>query len=141
MVCTLQEIWRCYLPPSEKKFYSTLHKKNCILHACSLDVALPLSLQKFFLGIYTLKKLRNKSETNHLKKMFRKAILLWYLAQYWWNPFSLIIYWAINFKIFSFAFLLKTTTCTSFLLYWRNLKGHNMSLSRCSPLLLFLYTM
>ena len=59
LFCTPQEIWRCYLPPSEKKFYSTLHEKKCIHHACSDDLALSLSLQKIFLGICTVKKLRN----------------------------------------------------------------------------------
>ena len=44
----VQEIWRYYLPPSEKKFYSTLREKNGSHHACSDDVALPLSLQKNF---------------------------------------------------------------------------------------------
>ena len=28
----LSTIWKCYLSPSEKKFCSTLHKKNCIHH-------------------------------------------------------------------------------------------------------------
>ena len=39
--------------------YPKKEKKKCIHHACSEDVALPLSLQKFLLGICTLKKLRN----------------------------------------------------------------------------------
>ena len=46
-------------PLQKRSFTVTLHKKNCIRHACSDDVALSLSLQKLFLGICTVKKLRN----------------------------------------------------------------------------------
>ena len=46
-------------PLQKRSFTVTLHKKNCIHHACSDDVARSLFLQNFFLGICTLKKLRN----------------------------------------------------------------------------------
>ena len=46
-------------PLQKRGFTVTLHKKKCIHHACSDDVALSLSLQKIFLGICTVKKLRN----------------------------------------------------------------------------------
>ena len=60
LVCTLQKKRRRNMFPSEEKFYSTLHKKNCIHHAYIDDIALPLSfpIQKFILGICTLKKLQ-----------------------------------------------------------------------------------
>ena len=46
-------------PLQKRSFTVTLHEKKCIHHACSDDVALSLSLQKIFLGICTVKKLRN----------------------------------------------------------------------------------
>ena len=46
-------------PLQKRSFTVTLHKKKCIYHPCSDDVALSLSLQKIFLGICTVKKLRN----------------------------------------------------------------------------------
>ena len=52
------------------------------------------------------------------KKLFRKALLHWYLAQY-------IILFCFNKNLKSFC----------------NLKGHNISLSKCAPLLSFQYTM
>ena len=68
MFCALQKIWRCYLSPSEKKFYSTLREKNCIHHAYVDDVALPLSLQKFILGICILQKIIGISDNIPLRE-------------------------------------------------------------------------
>ena len=66
LFCTLQKIWRFYLSPSGKTFYSTLH---CIHHACIDDVALPLSLQRCILGICTLQTLTLQT-TTPMRKTF-----------------------------------------------------------------------
>ena len=67
------------------------------------------------------------------RRIFRKALSRWYLAQYKWYLISFIIYWAILSFFLSFFlnfFFFKLIIKISSSLLYLAFKGHNISLSR-----------
>ena len=109
--------------------------------ASSNQVAIPIfrtNLRRFcpsIIGSFFWNDIPQSIRDKPSKKMFKKALLHWYLAQYWWINIPFTTFWAIlSFFLYFFINNLK-----SFVIH--NFKGHNISLSRCAPLLSFQYTM